>query len=97
METTLFRIVQESLTSIYIRQPDRASRCRNVDGSVLEIRMRAGFSTADGNGALVAAGLGVGIRSMQEQDASGRRPTGNPAALARELQCGSTAHAGSDQ
>jgi PAS domain S-box-containing protein len=71
METTLFRIVQESLTNVHLHSGSPTARIalsQREDELVLEISDQGrGFSTASGNGALVAAGLGVGIRSMQER------------------------------
>ncbi|MGO9062376.1 MAG: PAS domain S-box protein [Candidatus Binataceae bacterium] len=72
METTLFRIVQESLTNVHLHSGSSTARIALLerDGEVLlEISDQGrGFSIARRNGnALAAAGLGVGIRSMQER------------------------------
>jgi PAS domain S-box-containing protein len=72
METTLFRIVQESLTNVHLHSGSPTARIilRVCEGNiVLEISDDGrGFSTAKGNGNGVAsAELGVGIRSMQER------------------------------
>ncbi|HKD67199.1 MAG TPA: PAS domain S-box protein [Candidatus Binataceae bacterium] len=72
METTLFRIVQESLTNVHLHSGSPTARIalllpeREV---VLEISDQGrGFPAIGTNGnGLIAAGLGVGIRSMQER------------------------------
>ncbi|HEY2104384.1 MAG TPA: PAS domain S-box protein [Candidatus Binataceae bacterium] len=71
IETTLFRIVQESLTNVHLHSGSATARIalfQREDKLVLEISDQGrGFSTASANGTLVAAGLGVGIRSMRER------------------------------
>jgi PAS domain S-box-containing protein len=72
METTLFRIVQESLTNVHLHSGSPTARIAVLERDrevLLEVADQGrGFSTAKSNGkGLVAAGLGVGIRSMQER------------------------------
>lgn len=71
METTLFRIVQESLTNVHLHSGSPTARIALFERDeqlVLEISDQGrGFPAANGNGSMVAAGLGVGIRSMQER------------------------------
>jgi PAS domain S-box-containing protein len=86
METTLFRIVQESLTNVHLHSGSPTARIALLerdDEVVLEISDRGrGFSTAKRNGnTMVTAELGVGIRSMQERarQAGGRLEIHNAA------------------
>jgi PAS domain S-box-containing protein len=72
LETTLFRIVQESLTNVHLHSGSPTARIELMQRHgevVLEISDQGrGFPApvANGNG-LAAAGLGVGIRSMLER------------------------------
>lgn len=93
METTLFRIVQESLTNVHLHSGSPTARIALAERNgelMLEISDQGrGFPVAANNGNTPsAAGLGVGIRSMQER----ARQAGGRLEI-RSSGCGATVRA----